>query len=231
VADVRGTGAQGEPPAEAPENGRWSLTVASRTTRAHGRRTVAWLLDAAVAEFGAYGYHGASMARIAKRAGTAHGTVYLHFADKDDLLHAALTDVLADLDPALLAVPALRPGDGGLRELCDWLAGVCSRFQTHGAVLQAVNEAMSAGDHTKAGADGLHSLSRSLAALGDRIRATGASEIDPQIAALAIYAVIEGSNRALFRGQLLVSQDQLAVCLAEFIQRSIFGADPAAVAP
>src|SRR5665213_517900 len=64
-----------DPTEVAPEAERWSLTVASRTTRAHGRRTIAKLLDAAVSEFASYGYHGASMARIAKRAGTAHGTV------------------------------------------------------------------------------------------------------------------------------------------------------------
>ena len=201
--------------------------MASRSTRAHGRRTVAWLLDAAVAEFGSYGYHGASMARIAKRAGTAHGTVYLHFADKDDLLQAALTDVLADLEPVMLAVPAFRPGEEGLADLTRWLADVCRRFQTHGAVLLAVTEALSAGDRTQAGADGLRSLGRTVGALSDRVRATGTSELDPQIAAVAIYALIEGANRSLFRGRLLVGLDELAVSLAEFIQRSLFGADEA----
>jgi AcrR family transcriptional regulator len=186
-------------------------------------RPVAWLLDAAVAEFGAYGYHGASMARVAQRAGTAHGTVYLHFADKDDLLQAAFTDVLAELDPAVLAVPVLRPGPEGLDELTVWLSGVCRSFQEHGAVLQAVNEAMSSSDRTAAGADGLRHLGRAVAAIGDRVRESGPGDLDPQIAALCIYALIEGSNRALFRGQLLLSQEGLAVSLAEFVQRALFG--------
>ncbi|HUZ10161.1 MAG TPA: TetR/AcrR family transcriptional regulator [Acidimicrobiales bacterium] len=209
--------------ADGEEPDRWSLTVASRTTRAHGRRTIAKLLDAAVAEFGSHGYHGASMARIAKRAGTAHGTVYLHFADKDDLLAAAMADVTRDLAPATRAVPVLEPGAAGLALLQAWLVDVCRRFQTHGALLQAISEAFNTDPHTPAGVDSLREMNRSVAAIADRIRATGASGVDPKIAALAIYAVIEGANRAMFRGQLLASTDELAQGLAEFIQRSLFG--------
>ena len=202
---------------------RWSLTVASRTTRAHGRRTIAKLLDAAVAEFGCYGYHGASMARVAKRAGTAHGTVYLHFADKDDLLAAAMADVSRDLSPELQAMPALEPGARGLASLDEWLRIVCEKFQLHGALLQAVSEAFNTDPYTAAGTDSLRGMNRSVAAIAERIRATGAGGVDPKVAALAIYAMIEGTNRSLFRGQLLASTDELALSLAEFIQRSIFG--------
>jgi len=223
-----------EPPAEpgdasSGESGRWSLTVASRTTRAHGRRTVSWLMDAAVAEFASYGYHGASMARIAKRAGTAHGTIYLHFADKDDLLYAALVDVQADLQPALMAVPAFLPGEEGLEALHRWLHEVCRRFQAHGAIVQAVVEALNGTEHLEAADLALRDLGRVLAVLADRVRASGSPDLDPPIAAVTIYALIEGANRTLFRGQLLVSLDELALSLAEFIQRSIFGS-PAAVA-
>ncbi|MGA7418444.1 MAG: TetR/AcrR family transcriptional regulator [Acidimicrobiales bacterium] len=214
-----------DPPEPSPEAGRWSLTVASRTTRAHGRRTIAKLLDAAVSEFASYGYHGASMARIAKRAGTAHGTVYLHFADKDDLLSAAMTDVSRDIEPALGAVPPFEPGDEGLAILNDWLEVVCQKFQAHGAMLQALSEALQAGDHSRVSTDSLRRLAHNTALIADRVRATGASDIDPQIAALAIYALIEGANRSMYRGQLLVSTDELAIGLAEFIQRSLFGGD------
>ena len=213
----------GEEAANREAADRWGLTVASRTTRAHGRRTIAKLLDAAVAEFGSYGYHGASMARIAKRAGTAHGTVYLHFADKDDLLAAAMADITRDLAPAMRAVPVLEPGAEGLARLEAWLDDVCRRLQTHGALLAAISEAFNSDPHTPAGVDALTEMNRDVAAIADRIRVTGASGVDPKIAALAIYALIEGASRAMFRGQLLASTDELAQGLAEFIQRSLFG--------
>ena len=178
-----------------------------------------------MSEFASYGYHGASMARIAKRAGTAHGTVYLHFADKDDLLSAAMTDVSRDLEPALGAVPPFEPGEDGLAALYDWLKVVCEKLQAHGALLQAVSEALQAGTHTRVSTDSLRRLAKNTALIADRVRATGASDVDPQIAALAIYALIEGANRTMCRGQLLVSSDELAIGLAEFIQRSLFGAE------
>lgn len=43
------------------------------------------ILEAAEAAFSAAGYHGASLAEIARQADLAVGTVYLHFADKSDL--------------------------------------------------------------------------------------------------------------------------------------------------
>jgi hypothetical protein len=112
-----------------------------------------------------------------------------------------------------------------LAALTDWLQVVCQKFQAHGAMLQAVSEALQAGTHTRVSTDSLRRLAHNTALIGDRVRATGASDVDPQIAALAIYALIEGANRAMFRGQLLVSADELAIGLAEFIQRSLFGGE------
>ena len=45
------------------------------------------------------------MARIAKRAGTAHGTVYAYFADKDDLLLALYQEFSADFRTTFAAMP------------------------------------------------------------------------------------------------------------------------------
>lgn len=211
---------------EAPP--RWARTVAERATRAHGRRTLAKLLDAALAELTAHGYHGARMARIAKRAGTAHGTVYVYFADKDDLLAAVHAEADAELQPALLALPPLEPGPDGYEAVRQWMGEVCEVFQRNGAVLQAVAEALSDEEESRAGRAALRSLGRTSGHLAERIRATGAPGLDPVIAALCIYALIEGANRAVFRGELLVDRDDLVTGLAEFVHRSVFGSAPAA---
>ncbi len=47
------------------------------------------ILDAAVRVFSARGYDGATIRRIARRAGLAEGTVYLYFSGKRELLVAA----------------------------------------------------------------------------------------------------------------------------------------------
>ena len=50
-----------------------------------GERTRARILEAAEVEFGARGFHDASIADIARRAGVAHGTIYLYFPGKEAL--------------------------------------------------------------------------------------------------------------------------------------------------
>ncbi|NND84145.1 MAG: TetR family transcriptional regulator [Acidimicrobiia bacterium] len=55
------------------------------------------------------GLHGASMSMIAKAAGVAVGTAYVHYADKEDLLLAAYREVKADL--GVVAVEAASPAD------------------------------------------------------------------------------------------------------------------------
>jgi AcrR family transcriptional regulator len=66
------------------------------------------ILEAALAEFGAQGYAGASIDEIAARAGVTKGAVYYWFTDKDDLARDLQTslwerlkhDALAAFDPA-----------------------------------------------------------------------------------------------------------------------------------
>ena len=52
---------------------------------ATGRKKEA-ILDAAVVEIAGHGYHGTTVARIARRAGVADGTIYLYFENKEQIL-------------------------------------------------------------------------------------------------------------------------------------------------
>jgi len=61
------------------------------------RRTI---LAAALAEFLEHGYVGASMDRIAARAGASKVTVYAHVADKRALFEAVFTGAIADAERA-----------------------------------------------------------------------------------------------------------------------------------
>ena len=47
-----------------------------------------------------HGLHGASMAAVAKAAGVATGTAYVHYASKEELLIAAYVELKADLGAA-----------------------------------------------------------------------------------------------------------------------------------
>src|SRR5215470_18834011 len=68
--------------------------TAPARSRAETRRR---LLAAAVALFAENGLHGVTSAQIARRAGVATGTFYLHFADKEALFHEIAFAALAEL--------------------------------------------------------------------------------------------------------------------------------------
>ncbi|HLN06998.1 MAG TPA: TetR/AcrR family transcriptional regulator [Acidimicrobiales bacterium] len=202
---------------------RWARTVAARSSRANGRRTLVKLLDAALGEFAEHGYRDARLARVARAAGTAYGTVYVYFTSKDDLLAAVHAEADADLSPVLLAMPRLEPGAGGYQAIRAWVAAVCDVFQRHGAVMQAVTEALNDDMGTVAGRAALRSLGRASGHIAERVRSTGVIGLDPTIAALSMYALLESANRSVFRGELEIEREDLVTGLAEFVHRSVFG--------
>lgn len=63
-------------------------------SRAETRRR---LVEAGTALFAERGLHGATSARIARRAGVASGTFYLHFRDKHALFHEIVFDAFEQL--------------------------------------------------------------------------------------------------------------------------------------
>ena len=55
------------------------------------------ILDAAVSVMAETGYHGAQVARIARVAGVADGTVYLYFKNKEDILISILRETIGQI--------------------------------------------------------------------------------------------------------------------------------------
>jgi len=81
------------------------------------------LLDAAREVFEAEGFEGASLRQIAARAGIAAGTIFVHFRDKRDLLHAALFEDLAATLEAALAEDDADSLEAWLARLTDRMLG------------------------------------------------------------------------------------------------------------
>ena len=98
---------QGSAPVRAPES-RGRTDSKPRPKTARGRRTRTRLLDAAAEEFGARGFHDASVASITAAAGVAQGTFYIYFDSKEDLFRQLVLDMgqrlREHLEPALGAV-------------------------------------------------------------------------------------------------------------------------------
>jgi AcrR family transcriptional regulator len=79
---------------------------AAETPRDQKRRQI---LQAALVLFSDFGFHGTAMSKLAREAGVPVGTLYRHFASKDELIHALyvemkherLAAMLEGYDPAL----------------------------------------------------------------------------------------------------------------------------------
>jgi AcrR family transcriptional regulator len=78
--------------------------ASARSQRAAERRAA--IVEAAFDEFTARGFAATRLDDVAKRAGVAKGTIYLHFADKDALFQELLRTALLPLIEKLNAPPA-----------------------------------------------------------------------------------------------------------------------------
>ncbi|MFV8632097.1 TetR/AcrR family transcriptional regulator [Ralstonia pseudosolanacearum] len=73
------------------------------------------ILDAALVEFSTLGFTAASIAKIARRAGTSKANLYVHFSNKDEIFETLLRDLLV---PSRALLQQARQGQN-LDELID----------------------------------------------------------------------------------------------------------------
>jgi AcrR family transcriptional regulator len=110
-------------PRAAGESGR----PGARAKRSAERRDA--ILSAALDEFAARGFAATRLDDVARRAGVAKGTIYLHFADKDALFQELIR---MELSPVVGALENVSHTDIPLRQVTDRLIEVFVReiFET-----------------------------------------------------------------------------------------------------
>ncbi|MBR0774078.1 helix-turn-helix transcriptional regulator [Bradyrhizobium diazoefficiens] len=92
--------------------------VQNRAARAAERRAA--IVEAAMEEFIARGFAATRLDDIAKRAGVAKGTIYLHFKDKESMFEELVRTVIV---PVVAQLNALPPPAGSVRDLIEAFAG------------------------------------------------------------------------------------------------------------
>jgi AcrR family transcriptional regulator len=105
---------------DTPNNGGGATAASAasnRSERAAERRAA--IVEAAFDEFVARGFTATRIDDIAKRAGVAKGTIYLHFKDKESMFEELVRTAIVPLVTRLAAPPA--PG-GTVREAVERLA-------------------------------------------------------------------------------------------------------------
>ena len=113
----RGKNAAGKPAAQALSKPEPSKPGSGRAARAAERRQA--IIDAALDEFIARGFSATRLDDVAKRAGVAKGTIYLHFKDKEALFQELIRSALVPLIGRLAAPP---PPGRSVREALESFA-------------------------------------------------------------------------------------------------------------
>ena len=86
--------------------------ASKRVLRSQGKRTMRKLLDAAMVAFDRRGYHATRVNDVVEIAKTSHGTFYLYFSNKEDLLRALVNEAATEVQHLYDALAA-DPEQGG----------------------------------------------------------------------------------------------------------------------
>jgi AcrR family transcriptional regulator len=161
-----------------------------RVLRSQGKRTMRKLLDAAMVVFAKRGYHAARVDDIVKLARTSHGTFYLYFSNKEDLLHALVAEageVVGALDSAM---GPIAQGPEGWAALRRWMEQFSVEWMRFAPVLRAWTDLVMSDTELTAQA---HVAASGLAStLATRIAQAGPTPgIEPNAAAEAVIAMVD----------------------------------------
>ncbi len=95
------------------------------------------LLDAGMQVLGERGYHAARVDDVVRVADVSHGTFYLYFANKEDLIRALAVQCATDMTALADGLGPVGPGPEGRAELRRWLAAFIDAYRRHGVVIRA----------------------------------------------------------------------------------------------
>jgi AcrR family transcriptional regulator len=198
--------------------------ASKRALRSQGRKTMRKLLDAAMVVFARRGYHAARVDDIVKVARTSHGTFYLYFSNKEDLLRALVAEageVVAALDSSLGPVS----GDAdGWKELRQWMGQFSDAWQRYAPVLRAWTDLVMSDPELSAQA--LAAAGGVASTLAARVAASGPPPgIDPNAAAEAVVAMVDRFHQ--LRQFAREPVDDVALdTLTTLVHRGLFSSAP-----
>jgi AcrR family transcriptional regulator len=192
--------------------------------RAQGRKTMRKLLDAGMRVFAERGFYAARVDDIVRAARTSHGTFYLYFANKEELLRALAVECAHEMGSLAGGLGTVSDDDAGAAELRRFLESFFSTYARFGPVLRAWMEGNV--DDRETSRLGVAAFTDIATALGVRMRESGARSDPATIAAL--MALLERFAYFLVSRRLEFDSDALYETLTGVVHRGFFGAPLAA---
>ncbi len=201
--------------------------VADRELRSQGRRTMARLLDAGMAVLSDRGYHAARVDDIVAAADVSHGTFYLYFSNKEELLKALAERCAEEMAGVVGALGEVEPGPEGLDVVRAWLADFVTTYRRYGVVIRAwMEDTLSDNDLVELGEKTFGDVSGILI---ERLRAASAPNVDnPQLASVALLALYERYTYFLVSRGSVADEEATLDTMARLIHRGWFAGRVAA---
>jgi AcrR family transcriptional regulator len=110
-----------------------------RVLRSQGKRTMRRLLDAAMVAFDRRGYHATRVNDVVEIAKTSHGTFYLYFSNKEDLLRALVAEAASEAQHLYDALNS-SPESGGTPQWDDvrgWVSAYSELWTRYAPLFRA----------------------------------------------------------------------------------------------
>ena len=195
------------------------IPAQQRGLGAQGRQTVQRLLDAGLAVFDELGLSAARVEDIVRRAKTSHGTFYLYFANKDDLLRTLLQDALHDIAIVTGEFPVVTSNEAGRAALRRWVQHFSDIYAKHATVLRIVSQAELVEEDVYG--DGLQLMFRLAEAMTQgmtaaRTAADGEPPPHAELTAVACLMMLERVNY-LLSNEVKLPKDEMTDRLAAII--------------
>jgi len=203
------------------ESSRAGTPAQQRELRAQGRRTMQRLLDAGLEVFSARGYHATRVDDVVRAARTSHGTFYLYFANKEDLLRALAVDCAQRITDISEHIGPIDRGESGFLALRTFLASFLDVYRRFGPVIRAWMEGQ-VGDPEVDGL-GVKAFTAIGSELGVRMREAGTAEHE-EVAVTALMAMVERFSYVIASRQVVGDDDAMLDTLAHVVHRGFFGA-------
>jgi len=194
--------------------------ASARELRAQGRKTMRRLLDAAMRVFAERGFQAARVDDIVRAARTSHGTFYLYFANKEDLLRALAIECAHEMEALASGLGEITPDDAGAAELRRFLGAFFAIYRRYGPVIRAVMEGDV--DDRETQVLGATAFTDIATTLGRRMHTAHAAADD--VAVAAVMAMLERFAYYLVSRRLDFDPDAMLDTMTIVVHRGFFGA-------
>lgn len=206
-----------------PKGESAGIPAQRRELRAQGKRTMGRLLSAGLRVFAERGYQAVRVDDIVRAARTSHGTFYLYFANKEDLLRALAVDCAKALTDLADTVGPIGRDGAGRAELRLFLERFLATYRRYGPVIRAwMEDQVGDRDVDRLGVKAFTDIAD---VLGRRMREAGVEFAESEDAAVgALMAMIERVSYGVASRRLVTDDEVLLETLTTIVHRGFFGA-------